>query len=84
MCTYYCFSTGRVFVHEWAHLRWGVFDEYNNDAPFYVSINSKKASVEATRYHFSYFCFYFSLINILIMFSIFLLFVLSLYFVESL
>uniref|UniRef100_A0A8C3GPJ7 Chloride channel accessory 1 n=1 Tax=Cairina moschata TaxID=8855 RepID=A0A8C3GPJ7_CAIMO len=40
---------GRVFVHEWAHLRWGVFDEYNNDAPFYVSINSKKASVEATR-----------------------------------
>nr|XP_034978697.1 calcium-activated chloride channel regulator 1-like [Zootoca vivipara] len=27
---------GRVFVHEWAHLRWGVFDEYNNDAPFYT------------------------------------------------
>ncbi|NXD06899.1 CLCA1 regulator, partial [Nothocercus nigrocapillus] len=40
---------GRVFVHEWAHLRWGVFDEYNNDAPFYVSTNSGKASVEATR-----------------------------------
>uniref|UniRef100_A0A8B9SPL5 Chloride channel accessory 1 n=1 Tax=Anas platyrhynchos TaxID=8839 RepID=A0A8B9SPL5_ANAPL len=40
---------GRVFVHEWAHLRWGVFDEYNNDAPFYVSTNSEKASVEATR-----------------------------------
>uniref|UniRef100_A0A8C3K4X9 Chloride channel accessory 1 n=1 Tax=Calidris pygmaea TaxID=425635 RepID=A0A8C3K4X9_9CHAR len=39
---------GRVFVHEWAHLRWGVFDEYNNDVPFYVSKNSKKASVEAT------------------------------------
>ncbi|PKU48328.1 endophilin-b1 isoform x4 [Limosa lapponica baueri] len=39
---------GRVFVHEWAHLRWGVFDEYNNDVPFYVSRNSKKASVEAT------------------------------------
>ncbi|CAM4605088.1 calcium-activated chloride channel regulator 1-like [Caretta caretta] len=39
----------KVFVHEWAHLRWGVFDEYNNDAPFYVSINSGKASVEATR-----------------------------------
>ncbi|NXL85394.1 CLCA1 regulator, partial [Alectura lathami] len=37
---------GRIFVHEWAHLRWGVFDEYNNDAPFYVS---EKASVEATR-----------------------------------
>uniref|UniRef100_A0A8C0G781 VWFA domain-containing protein n=1 Tax=Chelonoidis abingdonii TaxID=106734 RepID=A0A8C0G781_CHEAB len=39
----------KVFVHEWAHLRWGVFDEYNNDAPFYVSINSGNASVEATR-----------------------------------
>ncbi|NXG88538.1 CLCA1 regulator, partial [Stercorarius parasiticus] len=39
---------GRVFVHEWAHLRWGVFDEYSNDMPFYVSRNSKKASVEAT------------------------------------
>ncbi|CAM2118850.1 unnamed protein product [Caretta caretta] len=39
----------KVFVHEWAHLRWGVFDEYNNDAPFYVSTNSGKASVEATR-----------------------------------
>uniref|UniRef100_A0A674IQ24 Calcium-activated chloride channel regulator 1-like n=1 Tax=Terrapene triunguis TaxID=2587831 RepID=A0A674IQ24_9SAUR len=44
----------KVFVHEWAHLRWGVFDEYNNDAPFYVSVNSGKASVEATRYQ----CFY--------------------------
>ncbi|XP_068808710.1 calcium-activated chloride channel regulator 1 [Struthio camelus] len=40
---------GRVFVHEWAHLRWGVFDEYNSDAPFYVSTNSGAASVEATR-----------------------------------
>ncbi|XP_039176966.1 calcium-activated chloride channel regulator 1-like isoform X2 [Crotalus tigris] len=39
-------SRGRVFVHEWAHLRWGVFDEYNYDAPFYVT-NEKK--VEATR-----------------------------------
>ncbi|XP_052586758.1 calcium-activated chloride channel regulator 3A-1-like [Peromyscus californicus insignis] len=28
---------GRVFVHEWAHLRWGVFDEYNRDRPFYLS-----------------------------------------------
>ncbi|XP_032635156.1 calcium-activated chloride channel regulator 1-like [Chelonoidis abingdonii] len=42
-------SRAKVFVHEWAHLRWGVFDEYNNDAPFYVSINSGNASVEATR-----------------------------------
>ncbi|ERE88791.1 calcium-activated chloride channel regulator 1 [Cricetulus griseus] len=30
-------SRGRVFVHEWAHLRWGVFDEYNNDKPFYIN-----------------------------------------------
>ncbi|KAG8519511.1 Calcium-activated chloride channel regulator 1 [Galemys pyrenaicus] len=28
---------GRVFVHEWAHLRWGVFNEYNNDQKFYLS-----------------------------------------------
>ncbi|MCJ8739747.1 hypothetical protein PDJAM_G00050730, partial [Pangasius djambal] len=28
---------GRVFVHEWAHLRWGVFDEYNEKEPFYLS-----------------------------------------------
>ncbi|XP_027729752.1 calcium-activated chloride channel regulator 2 [Vombatus ursinus] len=28
---------GRVFVHEWAHLRWGVFDEYNNEKPFYMA-----------------------------------------------
>uniref|UniRef100_A0A8C3S9V2 Calcium-activated chloride channel N-terminal domain-containing protein n=1 Tax=Chelydra serpentina TaxID=8475 RepID=A0A8C3S9V2_CHESE len=39
----------KVFVHEWAHLRWGVFDEYNNDAPFYMSANAGTASVEATR-----------------------------------
>ncbi|EDL12019.1 mCG141954, isoform CRA_b [Mus musculus] len=37
---------GRVFVHEWAHLRWGVFDEYNMDRPFYMS---RKNTVEATR-----------------------------------
>ncbi|XP_046718337.1 calcium-activated chloride channel regulator 1-like isoform X1 [Silurus meridionalis] len=28
---------GRVFVHEWAQLRWGVFHEYNKKKPFYVS-----------------------------------------------
>nr|XP_012602989.1 calcium-activated chloride channel regulator 4 [Microcebus murinus] len=38
--------SGRLFVHEWAHLRWGVFDEYNEDQPFYSS-SSKK--IEATR-----------------------------------
>ncbi|XP_078264018.1 calcium-activated chloride channel regulator 1-like [Rhinoraja longicauda] len=30
-------SRDRVFVHEWAHLQWGVFDEYNDLAPFYFS-----------------------------------------------
>nr|XP_014686605.2 calcium-activated chloride channel regulator 2 isoform X1 [Equus asinus] len=30
-------SRGKVFVHEWAHLRWGVFDEYNNEKPFYIN-----------------------------------------------
>ncbi|XP_078515400.1 calcium-activated chloride channel regulator family member 3-like [Lissotriton helveticus] len=38
---------GRLFVHEWAHLRWGVFDEYNNDRQFYISGNIK---IEATRF----------------------------------
>ncbi|XP_075038537.1 calcium-activated chloride channel regulator 1-like [Mixophyes fleayi] len=37
---------GRVFVHEWAHLRWGVFDEYNLEKPYYLSTDLK---VEATR-----------------------------------
>ncbi|GAB1288210.1 Chloride channel accessory 4B [Apodemus speciosus] len=39
-------DSGKLFVHEWAHLRWGVFDEYNEDQPFY-SASSKK--IEATR-----------------------------------
>lgn len=37
---------GRVLVHEWAHLRWGVYDEYNDEKPYYVSEYGK---VEATR-----------------------------------
>uniref|UniRef100_A0AAR2L4W9 VWFA domain-containing protein n=1 Tax=Pygocentrus nattereri TaxID=42514 RepID=A0AAR2L4W9_PYGNA len=32
---------GKVFVHEWAHLRWGVFDEYNEKEPFYFSQNQQ-------------------------------------------
>ncbi|XP_051521929.1 calcium-activated chloride channel regulator 3A-1 [Myxocyprinus asiaticus] len=28
-------SRGRVLVHEWAHLRWGVYDEYSEENPFY-------------------------------------------------
>uniref|UniRef100_A0A8C5LIX4 VWFA domain-containing protein n=1 Tax=Jaculus jaculus TaxID=51337 RepID=A0A8C5LIX4_JACJA len=38
--------SGRLFVHEWAHLRWGVFDEYNEDQPFYAAASKK---IEATR-----------------------------------
>ncbi|XP_068095203.1 calcium-activated chloride channel regulator 1-like [Hyperolius riggenbachi] len=39
-------SLGKVFVHEWAHLRWGVFEEYSSDQPFYISANME---VQATR-----------------------------------
>ncbi|XP_036611364.1 calcium-activated chloride channel regulator 1-like [Trichosurus vulpecula] len=39
-------SRGKVLVHEWAHLRWGVFDEYNLDQPFYITSQNK---IEATR-----------------------------------
>uniref|UniRef100_A0A4W2HBC2 Calcium-activated chloride channel N-terminal domain-containing protein n=1 Tax=Bos indicus x Bos taurus TaxID=30522 RepID=A0A4W2HBC2_BOBOX len=39
-------SRGRAFVHEWAHLRWGIFDEYNGDQPFYIS---RRNTIEATR-----------------------------------
>ncbi|XP_034356327.1 calcium-activated chloride channel regulator 4 [Arvicanthis niloticus] len=39
-------DSGKLLVHEWAHLRWGLFDEYNEDQPFY-SASSKK--IEATR-----------------------------------
>ncbi|XP_071474108.1 calcium-activated chloride channel regulator 4-like [Marmota flaviventris] len=38
--------SGRLFVHEWAHLRWGVFDEYNEQKPFY---SGKSKKIEATR-----------------------------------
>ncbi|CAJ0962535.1 unnamed protein product [Ranitomeya imitator] len=40
------FVIGRVFVHEWAHLRWGVFDEYNSLSPFYIA---NSGQIEATR-----------------------------------
>ncbi|XP_030062589.1 calcium-activated chloride channel regulator 2 [Microcaecilia unicolor] len=39
-------SRGRVFVHEWAHLRWGLFDEYNYEKPFYIT---KENQIKATR-----------------------------------
>ncbi|XP_036375560.1 calcium-activated chloride channel regulator 1-like [Megalops cyprinoides] len=34
----------RVLVHEWAHLRWGVYDEYNEEQPFYSSGNIAEAT----------------------------------------
>ncbi|KAM8930571.1 calcium-activated chloride channel regulator 1-like [Pelodytes ibericus] len=37
---------GRVFVHEWAHLRWGVFDEYNEERPYYIS---RSGNIQVTR-----------------------------------
>uniref|UniRef100_A0A6I8P904 Calcium-activated chloride channel regulator 1 n=1 Tax=Ornithorhynchus anatinus TaxID=9258 RepID=A0A6I8P904_ORNAN len=37
---------GRVFAHEWAHFRWGVFDEYDDKQPFYISSDGLP---EATR-----------------------------------
>ncbi|XP_032883725.1 calcium-activated chloride channel regulator family member 3-like [Amblyraja radiata] len=30
-------SRGQAFVHEWAHLQWGVFDEYDDLTPFYIN-----------------------------------------------
>ncbi|XP_032152254.1 calcium-activated chloride channel regulator 1-like isoform X2 [Sapajus apella] len=39
-------TRGKVFVHEWSHLRWGIFDEYNEDQPFYIS---RRNTIEATR-----------------------------------
>ncbi|RXN39285.1 epithelial chloride channel -like protein [Labeo rohita] len=38
-------SKGRVFVHEWADLRWGIYDEYSDKKPFYYSNDH----IEATR-----------------------------------
>ncbi|XP_059839800.1 calcium-activated chloride channel regulator 1-like [Hypanus sabinus] len=37
---------GRTFVHEWAHLQWGVFNEYDDQMPFY---RSEDEIIEATR-----------------------------------
>ncbi|XP_067307117.1 calcium-activated chloride channel regulator 1-like isoform X1 [Pseudorasbora parva] len=38
-------SRGTVLLHEWAHLRWGVYDEYSETEPFYLS----NGHIEATR-----------------------------------
>ncbi|XP_051869143.1 calcium-activated chloride channel regulator 1-like [Pristis pectinata] len=37
---------GKVFLHEWARFRWGVFNEHNDLIPFYKSNNGTS---EATR-----------------------------------
>ncbi|XP_067221357.1 calcium-activated chloride channel regulator 1-like isoform X2 [Chanodichthys erythropterus] len=39
-------SRGNVLVHEWAHLRWGVYDEYSDTNPFYYS----NGRIKATRF----------------------------------
>ncbi|XP_033110929.1 calcium-activated chloride channel regulator 1-like, partial [Anneissia japonica] len=36
----------KTAVHEWAHLRWGVFDEYSTTTPFFVMEGNK---IEETR-----------------------------------
>nr|XP_032815079.1 calcium-activated chloride channel regulator 1-like [Petromyzon marinus] len=38
-------NDGRAFVHEWGHLRWGLYDEYSIDIPFYF----ESGKVEFTR-----------------------------------
>ncbi|XP_060685589.1 calcium-activated chloride channel regulator 3A-1-like [Hemiscyllium ocellatum] len=35
---------GRAFVHEWAHLQWGVFNEYNELVPFYLFNGTSEAT----------------------------------------
>ncbi|XP_071983822.1 calcium-activated chloride channel regulator 2-like isoform X2 [Engystomops pustulosus] len=37
---------GKVFLHEWAHFQWGVFDEYNYEKPFFLSVDNE---IKATR-----------------------------------
>ncbi|XP_077986031.1 calcium-activated chloride channel regulator 1-like [Glandiceps talaboti] len=45
---YYWGDSGKVVVHEWGHLRWGLFDEYpiDDDEHFYLDENGR---VEPTR-----------------------------------
>ncbi|XP_074076444.1 calcium-activated chloride channel regulator 1-like [Macrotis lagotis] len=38
---------GKILVHEWAHLRWGVFEEYNDAERFYES-NGKNVPVRCS------------------------------------
>ncbi|XP_078489324.1 calcium-activated chloride channel regulator 3A-1-like [Ciona intestinalis] len=45
-------SKGKALIHEWAHLRWGVYDEYASEgyAPFYYSNRgADQPYLEATR-----------------------------------
>uniref|UniRef100_A0A8D0DVI5 VWFA domain-containing protein n=1 Tax=Salvator merianae TaxID=96440 RepID=A0A8D0DVI5_SALMN len=39
---------GRIFVREWAHLRWGVFDEYNMNVSFYATGPQKAESTRCS------------------------------------
>ncbi|XP_032883719.1 calcium-activated chloride channel regulator 1-like [Amblyraja radiata] len=40
---------GPLFVHEWAHLRWGVFNEYNEEMPFSIAINGRIQTTRCTK-----------------------------------
>ncbi|XP_048015955.1 calcium-activated chloride channel regulator 4-like [Megalobrama amblycephala] len=40
---------GKVLVHEWAHLRWGVYDEYSETKPFYHS-NGRIAATRCSNF----------------------------------
>ncbi|KAM5148089.1 calcium-activated chloride channel regulator 1-like [Mantella aurantiaca] len=40
---------GRAFVHEWAHLRWGVYDEYSTEKPYYISSSKKPEATRCSR-----------------------------------
>lgn len=43
--------TGKVIVHEWGHLRWGLFNEYpeSKDIADHFYISPTTESIEATR-----------------------------------
>lgn len=45
--------TGRAFVREWARLRWGVFDEYNNKEKFYLA-SGKNEAVRYACFNFAF------------------------------
>jgi hypothetical protein len=49
-------NTGKVMVHEWGHLRWGLFDEYwhkdldSRFSPFYVNDEGEFVATKCGKY----------------------------------